>query len=447
MPSLRPFTSVLPAFLRGSQTPRTFLEDHLECVEQLDGDLRAFRNLDIEGARRAADAASARYKALSPLGPIDGMVIGVKDIIDVAGVPTRMNSPIFNTAEPALQDAICIRAVRQGGSILLGKTETAEFACGDSAPTRNPHDPARSPGGSSSGSGSAVGAGMLAAAFGTQTQGSILRPASYCGAVGYKPSFGALPLAGIHPVSASHDHLGVVSASVADAWALLRSVSDFWPGAGKIGLIGDAVPARPKRLAVLRLAAFSELDHAATGSFETLLGKLAAAGVKVVCSSYDAYAGRAAAFLDGIYDASIGMMGWDMRWPYDGYNAHWPGQLGPKIINILARASTTDLAEYRKWLALRASAQAEVESLRSRFDAVLMPAASGTAPEGFAFSGSRSFQVPWTFIGGPAWSIPGLVVEGLPFGVQIAGFVGDDLALARHAAWLEGFLAEAAENK
>jgi len=443
---LRPYSSLRDRFISGSDTPRAALERHLEAVEQKEESLRAFRELDIDGARKAADAASARYRDAVPLGPVDGMVIGVKDIIDVAGMPTRMNSPIFDAAAPALQDAACVKAARLGGAIILGKCETAEFACGDSAPTRNPYDLGRSPGGSSSGSAAAVGAGMVGAAFGTQTQGSILRPAAYCGAVGYKPSFGALSLSGVHSVSGSHDHLGVLAASVSDAWALLRAASDFMPGPGNAGLVGDVVPVRPVRIVVLRLAVFKELDPVSADAFEATLSQLSDAGVEVVCSTNDGVADRTARLLDGIYDASIGMMGWDMRWPYAGYAAQWPGLVGAKISKLLESADATSLSTYHEWLATRAAAQSAVERLRPCFDAVLMPSASGPAPEGFAFSGSRSFQVPWTFVGCPSWSIPGLQVSGLPFGMQIAGFAGGDLALARHAAWLERFLAHASTD-
>lgn len=440
MPKLRPFGVLLPDIRASRDTPRAALERHLDLVQGADASVCAFRELDIENARAAADAASARWQACAPLSKIDGMVVGVKDIIDVAGVVTRMNSPIFERASPALQDAPCVDAARRGGAIILGKTETAEFACGNSAPTRNPHDLDRSPGGSSSGSGAAVGAGMVSAAFGTQTQGSIIRPASYCGAVGYKPSFGVLPLEGIHSVSRSHDHLGVISASVADAWNLICAVSEAYPSSGSNGFKAATDPKRPARIAVLRLAAFEELDPASLDAFDGTVSRISEAGVAVDCSTMGAQPGRVVDILDQIYDASIGMMGWDMRWPYRGYAAHWPGQLGEKITGLLARADQTTPTEYQDWLALRRSAQAAVEALRTTYDAVLMPAASGPAPKGLQFSGSRSFQVPWTFIGAPTWSIPGLSVAGLPLGMQIAGFAGQDAALVHHAAWLEEML-------
>ncbi len=442
MPTCRPFNTLLPEFRAGRDTPRAALERHLQEVAGMDALVRAFRSLDVAAARRDADAATQRWKAGAPLSEIDGMVIGVKDIIDVAGFPTRMNSPVFEQTAPAFQDASCVRAARRSGAVILGKTETAEFASGNSAPTRNPHDLKRSPGGSSSGSGAAVGAGMVSAAFGTQTQGSILRPASYCGAVGYKPSFGVLPLSGIHPVSGSHDHLGALGASVADTWNLCRAVSDFCPGAGHKGLAGKADPVRPARVAVMRMAAFDELEPGCDAIFEAMLGRLSDAGVVVDCSTKAALPANLVKILNGIFDASSGMMGWDMRWPYAGYAARWPGLLGEKITGLLAQAEQTTLAQYREWLSLRDAALAQLVALRNTYDAILMPAASGPAPKGFAFSGSRSFQVPWSFMGAPAWSIPGLSVAGLPFGVQIAGFVGGDDVLVGHAAWLEQALVQ-----
>lgn len=443
MTRLQSFSRQRPQFLNGTDTPRAFLERCLETLEVKEPTVKAFVCTQADTARVAADTASRRYAEGVPLSPVDGMVIAVKDIIDTADMPTQMNSPIFRNHQPAV-DAACVRALRAGGAVILGKTHTTEFAFGLSAPTTNPHDVLRTPGGSSSGSAAAVGAGMVSAAFGTQTQGSTLRPASYCGAVGYKPTHGLLSLEGVHPVAQTLDHLGVIAADVEDAWRVARQVSDLHPAPGSAGLPGAPgglpTPSKPVRLGLLHFDAFSELDDAATAEFDRAITQLDEAGIDVRKSENDAALKELVSAFDGVLDASVTLVAWELRWPYEGYAEAYPGKLGARFNDMLDCSRTLLRKDYLGLLEKREDLRRRIAALGAEYDAFIFPASSGPAIEGLEFTGSRAFQTPWTFVGLPAWSVPGLRSSGLPFGVQLAGLCGDDLRLAGIASWLEAFL-------
>ncbi len=436
------FTSTTTDFGDGATSPRAVLEWHLERIALAEPDVRAFVVYDLDAARTAADAASARWRAGRPLSPIDGMAIGVKDIVATAAFPTRMNSPLFADAEPDI-DAACVRAVRDGGGIVVGKTVTTEFATGASGPTVNPNDPARTPGGSSSGAAAAAAAGMVAAGFGTQTLGSILRPAAFCGVVGYKPSFGALSLGGIHPVSASLDHLGVIAPHVEDAWRLARWVAERAPGhAG--GSLGGAVdgplqPLPPRRLTVLRLDGWMrELEPSALQAFEDGLDRLRQRGVTIVEPAADPLLTALTSALEPVAERALDLMAFDMRWPYLGYRERQPDGLSRHILDLLERGLGLDLAAYAAIHEERRLLRSRVTALAGRYDGFLLPAGSGPAPIGLANTGSRTTLTYWTFLGLPAISLPLLEVDGLPMGLQLAGFASMDRTLVRQAAWLLG---------
>src|SRR4051812_5310735 len=223
-PNIVSFARAVADFGDGRDTPRDFLERCIVNVAAREKAVKAFVTLDLEAARKAADASTARYKAGKPLSMVDGCPVGIKDIMATADMPTQMGSPPFKGWRSG-QDAACVHALRRGGAIIFGKTVTTEFAIGYSGPTTNPFDSERTPGGSSSGTAAGVGSGMMPVGLGTQTQGSTLRPASYCGAVGYKPTLHALNLSGVHPLSSTHDHLGIIGATLADVWRVASQIS------------------------------------------------------------------------------------------------------------------------------------------------------------------------------------------------------------------------------
>src|SRR5919201_403390 len=259
---LRSYLALTPKLRAGEITPRDVLEGCLSAIERLDPAIGAFVHVATENSRRAADGAPARGRGGRPLSPIDGMPVAVKDIIETIDMPTGQGSPLWE-GFVTRRDAASVRALREAGAIILGKATTTEFAASATfAGTRNPHDATRTPGGSSSGSAASVGAGMVPAALGTQVVGSILRPSSFCGCVGYKPSVGALNRGG------SYDYLsqscqGPLAATLADACAVARAIAERVGGdPGHVGLSGEvsfARGARPARLAVLETGGWGSM--------------------------------------------------------------------------------------------------------------------------------------------------------------------------------------------
>ncbi|MFT5180718.1 MAG: Asp-tRNA(Asn)/Glu-tRNA(Gln) amidotransferase A subunit family amidase, partial [Alphaproteobacteria bacterium] len=278
------FLEQVPAFLSGDDTPRDLLERCVAVIEARDGELQAFVTLNLDGARAAADAASARYAAGNPLSPVDGLPIGLKDIIETADMPTQCGSPIYEGYEGG-RDAPVAAALRRGGAVIVGKTASTEFAYGAIMATRNPFDPECTPGTSSSGSAAAVGAGMLPVAIGTQLMSSVMRPASYCGQVGVKPTYGAIRQAGIHPFSPSGEHVGAHAAALADAWAVLRFLSnEAGPVPGSHGITGPETlpPAeKPTRLMRMYTPGWEIADGDVKAAFEAGLDRLSNAGVEI----------------------------------------------------------------------------------------------------------------------------------------------------------------------
>ncbi|MCE8030445.1 amidase [Billgrantia desiderata] len=433
------FSDLVEEFRSGSRTPREYVESCIEAIEGREPIVKAFTCHDIEQARKQADASTRRYAEGRPLSPIDGMPIGIKDIIDTRDMPTERNSDIFSAHYP-MTEAACVRAIKQGGAFPLGKTVTTEFAIGRSGPTVNPHNPEHTPGGSSSGSAAGVAAGMFPAGFGTQTQGSIIRPASFCGVVGFKPTLNALSLNGVHPLSKSHDHLGTIADSVDDAWWLARWVSDCAPEQGHPGLAGPlhgpVVPGKPANLAVLRTNGFEDLDAASLSAFEQQLDLLRRDGITLVEPEDDPLLQALVDALHDVPERSLELLAYEMRWPYQDYVEAFPNKVGERIHGLMESASHMTRHQYRRLLIDQQQLRARLQELAGYYDALVLPASSGPAPHGFEFTGSRRLLVYSTFMGAPAFSVPLMKVAGMPFGFQLVGFPGQDYPLARQAQWL-----------
>ena len=240
------FASLRDGFGEGVGSPRALLEVCLERIEAREPVVRAFAALDVESARRSADAATGRWRAGTALSLIDGMPVALKDIIETADLPTGFGSPIFAGRKGGRDSAVAY-ALRRAGAVILGKAVTTEFADMVAGPTTNPHDPARTPGGSSSGSAAAVAAGMVPVAIGSQVGGSILRPASFCGVVGFKPTFGAINRGGISD-QFSQNVLGTLSATLEDGWAVCHAIASIVGGdPGFAPFVGGAELAAARR--------------------------------------------------------------------------------------------------------------------------------------------------------------------------------------------------------
>jgi Asp-tRNA(Asn)/Glu-tRNA(Gln) amidotransferase A subunit family amidase len=441
-PQRRPYVSRTALFPSGADSPVQVLEECLAELGKREADVGAFTVIEPQAARAAAEGSTKRWRDGVPLSAIDGMTVGVKDMIDTADMVTGMGSPLFDGYRPRF-DAASVQGLREAGAVILGKTVTTEFASSQPRGTRNPWDLTRTPGGSSSGSAAAVGCGMLCGGLGTQVVGSILRPSGFCGAYGFKPSVGGINRGG------SLDYLsqsvtGTIAASLADVWAMARAVADRVGGdPGYPGLTGPLTvpsPRRPARLALLRTVGWPILAAPARASLEAALDRLRVAGVTVVTpDDCEALAAVEAATAEA-HQVTMGINAWEWRWPLGSFVARDASGLSPSALERHARSQAMPQAEYAALLATRAAARAAYAALSEQADAVVSVTAPGAAPVGLATTGNPVFVVPGSMLGAPGVSLPVLNDNGLPLGLQVLGFPQGDAELFAVAGWIEDTL-------
>lgn len=422
------------ALARGAISALELTEACLARIAARDGQIKAWAYLDPDYARAQArhlDSWRARGK---PVGPLHGVPIGIKDVIDTADMATE-NGTVLDRGRRPSSDANVVARLRQAGAVIMGKTVTAELAAFHPGPTANPHDLARTPGGSSSGSAAAVAAGMVPLAIGTQTNGSVIRPASFCGVTGFKPSYGLIGRSGVLASSRFLDTIGVFARSVEDA-ALLSEIL--------IGYDKDdadcAISARPDLLSICRSAppvaptfafvktpAWDQADATTCEAFSKLGDTLSDR-----CDMVD----LPPLFADA-WSWHRHIMLAEMAKNYAGYYTRSPEALSPRLNGMLQDGRQILAADYlaaRDW---RGVLNAGLEQIFKRYDAIITPAAPGEAPLGLDTTGDPAFCTLWTFCGTPTISLPLLVGEhDLPIGVQLVGPVGDDARLLRTARWL-----------
>ncbi len=434
-----PFHRARERFAAGADTPRAYLERRLALLEAREPTLRAFVTLDLEAARRAADASTQRYDRGMPLSEVDGMPLGVKDVIETADLPTQMGSALY--AGWTLQrDAACVHALRSGGAIVLGKTVTTEFALGEAGPTTNPWNPHLTPGGSSSGSAAAVAAGIVPAALGTQEIGSLIRPASFCGILGYKPSFGALHQGGVHSVAPSQAHLGALAGSLADLLAVcgrIAGVAGGDPGCDALRLAAAPMAAiKPRRAAILHTDAWARMDAGAREAFLGLVDRMSSAGVEMVSAGNDRQCADFEQSAAGALDVWAAICCWEMRWPIAQYRDRHPGAVGEDTERFVTMGERMARADYDAARARRVELRRRHAALAGNVAAILLPSAAGPAPPGLKSTGSRDFNAFSSGFGAPALTMPLLAAGNLPVGAQLMGFAGEDALLLAHAAWM-----------
>ncbi len=378
----------------------------------------AWAHLDAEFARAQARAADAARASGKPLGPLHGVPIGIKDIIDTQDLPTEHGTPAFAGRRPS-HDAEVVRRLKAAGAIILGKTVTTELAFYGPGKTRNPADPNRTPGGSSSGSAAAVADFHVPLALGSQTAGSILRPASYCGVMGFKPTFGLIPLDGVIEQSPPLDTLGGYARSAPDL-ALLTAVLSGTPCA--LPDMSD----RPLCLAFIKTPAWPQGESAMRDAFERLAGANTGVVDEIpMPANFDDTGGlqRAVQFHD-------------IAKNYGPIVDQHAGVMSAKLKEVIAEGRTVTEADYQAARARREPLTQSLDPIFERYDAILTPASQGVAPEGLSATGSPMFNFVWTYLGLPAISIPLLTVGGLPLGVQFVAPRGADarlLAVAERA--------------
>ena len=436
-PNIISFDRCVADFQSGRDTPRDFLERCLDVIAKRDKTVKAFVALNKDGARKAADAATQRYKAGVPLSPVDGCPVAIKDIIATADMPTQMNSPAFKGWQSG-QDAACVAALRKGGAVIIGKTVTTEFAIGYSGPTTNPFDATRTPGGSSSGTAASVGAGMVPVGLGTQTQASTLRPASFCGAVGYKPSLGQLHMAGVHPLSATCDHLGIIGATLGDVWRVASQVSLGIGSPGRRFLQGAGAPvpaAKPRKLIRLYTAGWTEIDDAVKAQFEAAIDALAASGVEILSRHTHACIAALEDQLLADVDGALDIVAYELRWPFEDYIARYGKVIGERLHGLVKRANEMTPNDYERLLDTRSAMRRLWRDTLTALgtDGYVTLASSGPAIKGLEYTGNRTFLIYGSWLGVPAFSLPLLQSQGLPFGLQLIGAPDEDGALAAAA--------------
>lgn len=435
----RSYLAATPAFGEGADNPRAFLERCLAAIDAHEGEVRAFVHFDPQAARAVADASRARWKANKPLSAIDGMPVGVKDVIETRDMPTQMGSPLFAGYRGG-RDSASVHALRQAGAIILGKTVTTEFAATTAGPTRNPWALERTPGGSSSGSAAGAAAGFFSVGLGTQVLGSIVRPASFCGVVGFKPTFGAINRGGSHDFM-SQSCQGALGASRGDVWATLREIAQRAGGdAGYPGMGGPReLPASrmPQKLIFLETPGWAKTSDALKTAMSDVLALLRKAGVEIITRRDAAEIERFEQALDASMRLTRQINGWESIWPLNIYRDRDASKISAPMLERLAEAEKMQPSDYHRALAERAAMRNAYAMLAERADACITLAATGPAPVGLVSTGDGAFAVHASVLGAPALTLPLLREAGLPVGVQLIGFDWRDADLFAVAGAVE----------
>lgn len=408
------------------------------CLRRTKADeerVQAWEFIDPEHALRQARAADLRRREGKPLGPLHGIPVGVKDIIDTGDMPTE-DGTVLHAGRTPSADATVVAMLRSAGAIVMGKTVTTELATYSPGKTRNPHNPEHTPGGSSSGSAAAVAACMVPLAIGTQTNGSVIRPAAYCGTVGFKPSFGLISRHGVLKQSRPLDQIGVIARNVEDAALLAEQL---------IGYDEDDPDTRPLARPPLREIAMQEPPVPPTLAFvKTPMWKLADAQCQEAFAELVAHLGERAeefklpaAFKDA-WKWHQSIMEADLAKNYEPEYREGRERLSETLRSQIERGRRVRAVDYNKALdQVPALNYALSQLFDLRYEAILTPATTGTAPRGLASTGSPVFCTLWTLCGLPAITLPLMQGEdGLPLGVQLVGPRGGDARLLRTARWL-----------
>lgn len=411
---------VLAAFDAGTLTPEMYLDAILERCAQIEPDVHAWTYLDPQHAK--AELAGANRT-----GILCGLPLGVKDLFHVRSMPRGCGSPIY-AGEISAVDASVVTLARLAGGYAMGKTQTTEFATYTPAPTRNPKSLAHTPGGSSSGSAAAVAAGMVPLAFGTQTAGSVIRPAAYCGIVGYKPSFNLIDTSGVKELSRSFDTIGVFARSVSDAALLVDAVT------GQSFLNATKYADAPSVLGLCRSPVWGMVEPDMQNAWDALCAMLQ---TKTVVRDI---------VLDDRYERAIEahpkIMAREASQALAYERENHPELLSPALKSMLdegrARSDVEQHADLQNMSQLRHCFETDLGDT----PIFITPSAPGAAPLYETGTGSPAFNRLWTLLGGPCVTVPGLKVsDGRPLGVQVVGPIGWDAEVLNVATWLADILA------
>lgn len=424
----------------GEISSEELVQAHLDHIAEADAEVQAWIHLSAEKALDQARMRDTMRMQGASLGPLHGVPVAIKDIIDTAHVPTEYGSELHAGRIPT-KDAAVVESLRSAGAVIMGKTVTAELASCGPGKTRNPHNTEHTPGGSSSGSAAAVASFMAPGALGTQTGGSVIRPASFCGVFGFKPTYGLIPRTGILMQSFSHDQVGTFARSVEDIALLTESL--FGHDAGDqatsplnarmpLSEVAASEPPADVRLAYVKTPLW---DHAEPSTQEAF-GEL--------CDALEGHIDEIP--LSGSFEH---VMDWhrtvveaDNAEAYAREYAAGEGKLHPCLRAQIERGQQVRAVDYIDALKKRELLNGILNEIFDEYDAIVTPAATGEAPEGLETTGDPVFCATWSFCGAPAISLPLMQGEsGLPLGVQLVGRRGDDARLLRTANWLCHYLA------
>ncbi len=412
------------AIRRREITPSELLESHLKRIERHEHDIRAWVTVDKDGARDAAARLTEESEQGQFRGPLHGIPVGVKDIYYTAGLRTTMGSPIYSDFIP-VKDSAVVSALREAGAVIIGKTETTDFAYTDPASTRNPWNLQHTPGGSSSGSAAAVASGMCPLTFGSQTGGSVTRPAAFCGVVGMKPTYDLLSREGVYPLAWSLDHVGFFVRSVRDASLVMAA------------LIGNEIPSmdtsmvEPPRIGVLRGFFQDYADEIVWEGFLESVDELREAGAQVVETPLpDSFS--------VVHSAHRLIMSSEAASVHQDNFRSRLGDYRRKLRGLVASGLLVPTSAYLRAQRIRGLFIDEVRRTHKGLDCLITPSAPTPALLGLESTGDAAFNSPWSLTGFPSITVPStLTKDGLPLGVQLINLPYQEEALLRTALWCE----------
>jgi len=425
---------------QGLLTSEELVQSCLERIRDVEPKVQAWTFLDEDHALAQARAADARKRSGEPIGPLHGLPVGLKDIIDTADMPTENGCALHKGRTPRA-DAAVVSMLRAAGAVILGKTVSTECAYYSPGKTRNPWNPEHTPGGSSSGSAAAVAASMVPLALGSQTNGSVIRPAAFCGVFGFKPTHGLIPRSGILQLSRTLDHVGLFARSLDDIALLAEELAGYHEddpdtrprSRVPFQQISREEPPIEPMLAFIKTPHWDRVDPEAKDAFGELVEAL---GERV--EEVDLFPSAAAA-----WDWHKTIMEVDMAASFEREWEQGRDRLSPQLRTLIERGREVRAVDYKRALGAVAPVVASLDELfLERYDAILTPAAPGVAPKGLGSTGDPRFCTLWTLLGMPALSLPLMQgAGGLPLGAQLVGRRGFDARLMRTARWLGGKLA------
>ena len=424
-PNLLSATEAAAAIAAGTLKSETLVRACIDRIRAREPEVEAWVHLDAE---RALSEARLRDRE-TPRSRLHGIPVGVKDVIDTADVPTGYGSPIYDDHQPSC-DAACVAQVRELGGVILGKTVTTEFATRHPSKTRNPRNTAHTPGGSSAGSAAAVADGMVPIAFGTQTSSSIVRPAAYCGVVGYKPTFNLVNRAGMKFLAESLDTIGVLTRTVPDAALIVEALSG-----GARARFEDVAALKP-RIGFCRTPYWDQADAATQSALVAAIPRLARAGAAIEDVELDRE-------FTTLADAQVRVSSYEFYRALTYERTRFPQLISESLMTRIRGGALVTRSEYEETQAVAERCRAKLADVYRQYDVLICPSATGEAPRGLASTGDPVFGLTWTLMHVPAVTIPVFTgAAGLPIGLQVTGPRGADAATLIAAEWISRALAD-----